>query len=152
MTATEPKKRPSSGARRFGYFVAFLVNAAMLYAANRWPGWDALPFLTEDTARVMPMVNASIVVGLGANVVYLVHDPRWLRALGDLVTTAFGIAAMVRIWEVFPFSFSGGFDWALVVRVLLVLGIAGSAIGMVTNVVALVREATWHSPRHLQHH
>lgn len=150
MTATEPKKRPSSGARRFGYLVALLVNTAMLYAANRWPGWDALPFLTEDTSRVMPMVNASIVAGILANVVYLLHDPRWLRAVGDLVTTAFGIAAMVRIWEVFPFSFSG-FDWTTVVRVVLAVGIVGSAVAIVTNVVTLAREAGWHSPRHLQH-
>jgi hypothetical protein len=125
-------------ARRFGYLVAALVNAAMLFAVNRWPGWDALPFLTAETERVLPWVNASIVAGLVVNLVYLVHDPLWFRGLGDMVTTAFSLAAMVRIWDVFPLDLTDG--WQLVARVLLALGIVGTLIGFVAGLVAFVRD------------
>jgi hypothetical protein len=72
--------------------------------------------------------------------VYLVRDPDWLRAAGDLLGLSVGVVAMLRIWEVFPFAFGAGpVDWALVVRVLLVLGITGSGIGILVAVVRLVK-------------
>ena len=91
--------------RRAGYVVAAVIDAAMLYAVNRWPGWDALGFLTDRTPEVLGLVNASMLVSLVANLTYLVHDgPRW-RATGDLAVTAVGLAALLRIWRVFPFDF-----------------------------------------------
>lgn len=132
--------RPSLAARRSGYAIAALVNAALLYGLNDWPGWDRLSFLTGETEQVLTVVNISILVGLVVNGLYLVHDPRWFRGFGDAVTAAASLVAMVRIWDVFPFDFSGrSFDWDLVVRVLLVVGIVGTAIGIVTGLVSFVR-------------
>jgi hypothetical protein len=141
MTLTETaSKRPAVGDRRVGYVVAVLVNAAVLYAVNMWPGWQALPFLTEDMRLVLGLVNASMLVSIVANMVYFVADPRWLKALGDIVTTAVGIAALVRMWQVFPFDFSGSsFDWALVVRVAMGVAIGGSAIALVVAFVSFVK-------------
>lgn len=133
--------RPGAGARRFGYVVSLLVNAAMLIAINSWPGWEALPFLTDDTPAVLGIVNASLIVSMAANLLYVAYDPRWFKALGDVVTTAVGLAAVIRLWQVFPFSFDDeGIDWTLVVRILLVVGIVGSIIGIVVRAVALLRE------------
>jgi hypothetical protein len=132
MTITSVSKRPAVGARRAGYVVGVLVNSAILYAANVWPGWQALPFLTEDMSTVMGLVNASLVVNLAANIVYVLADPRWLKALGDVFTTTVGLAALIEIWKVFPFDFAGSaFDWTLVVRIVLGLAIFGSAIAIV---------------------
>ena len=140
MTGTVAGKRPTLGARRAGYAVAVLVNAALLVLVNRWPGWEALPFLTTDTRLVIGVVNASILVNLAANLVYLARDPRWLKALGDTLTTAVGLVAMVRIWQVFPFDFGdSSVDWALLARIALGLGIAGTAIGVIVNAVGFVK-------------
>jgi hypothetical protein len=140
MTLTAAPRRPAVAARRFGYLVAVLVNAVLLYATNSWPGWEALPFLTEDMRLVIGLVNASIAVNLAANVVYLVRDPSWLKALGDMLTTTVGIVALLRIWQVFPFDFGGSsFDWTLVVRIVLGIAIVGSAIGIVAAFVSFVR-------------
>ncbi len=140
MTTSGSPRRPSVAARRVGYLVAVVVNGVLLYAANGWPGWDVLPFLTADTALVMGAVNASIVTNLGVNVVYLVRDDPWLRSLGDLATIAVGLVALLRVWQVFPLDFgTGGFDWSVVARVLLGVGIAGSVLGIVVAVVGFVR-------------
>lgn len=140
MSTTTVSKRAPVASRRAGYTVAVAINAAMLYAGNVWPGWEALPFLTEDTSQVMPMINASITVSLLANVVYVLRDPRWLKALGDVVTTAVGLAAVLKMWQVFPFDFDdGGFDWALAVHVLLGIAIVGSVIGIVAGLVTFFR-------------
>lgn len=140
MTQVATRKRvahKAAGTRRAGYVVAVIANAAMLYAVNRWPGWQEVPFLTRDTELVLGLVNATIVVALVANLLCLVRDPRWLTALGDLATTAVGLAALVRIWKVFPLDVSD--RWELLVRALLVLGIVGSAIGVVVAIVRFGR-------------
>jgi hypothetical protein len=77
--------------------------------------------------------------------VYLVCDPPWVRSLGDLVTTGIGLAAAIRIWQVFPFDLSSG--WSAAVRVLLVVAIAGSCIALVVQVVSLARWFTGRPPQ-----
>ena len=140
MTVAAHPRHSGVAARRFGYTLAALVNAALLYAVNVWPGWEALRFLTPDTTLVLGVVNASMLVNLAANLVYVVRDPDWLRAVGDIVGLSVGVAALLRVREVFPFAFATGtVDWALVVQVLLVLGIVGSGVGIVVAVVRLVR-------------
>ena len=140
MTLTDTPKRPVVAARRAGYVAAALVNAVMLYVVNVWPGWQAVPFLTEGVSLVLGLVNASIAVNLVANLVYLLADPRWLKLLGDVLTTSVGLAARLQIWRVFPFDFSdSSFDWALVARVAIGVGIGGSAIAIVVDLVSLVK-------------
>ncbi|WP_166849193.1 hypothetical protein [Isoptericola sp. BMS4] len=125
--------------RRGGYVAAVLLDVAALVVIHGWPGWQAAPFLTPDTRDVLPAVDAAIVVGLVANLVYLLADPPRLRALGDVVTTAVGLVAVVAVWRTFPFTFPGQtFDWALLVRVLLVVAVVGSVIGIVVALVRLV--------------
>jgi hypothetical protein len=139
MTVTQTRKRPTQASRRAGYVIGILVNLAMLYAINVWPGWEVLPFLTAELTLVLGLVNASVIVNIAANVAYLVRDPAWFKALGDAVTTTVGLLAMVRMWQVFPFDFGAStFDWELLTRILLGVGIVGSVIGIV---VALVRFA-----------
>lgn len=140
MTVNAPARHTPIAARRIGYAVATAINAGLLLMINLWPGWQVLPFLTRDMDQVLGLVNLSLLAGLVANVVYVARDPAWLRALGDLVTTGIGLAAMVRVWRVFPFDFGGySFDWTLVVRVVLVVALVGSAIGILVQVVVLVR-------------
>jgi hypothetical protein len=138
-TATQTRHVTAAG-RRVGYIVSIAINAAILYAANRSPGWDVVPFLTGRMPEVLGLVNASLIAGIVANAVYVVWDPPRLHALGDLVTLSIGIAAMTRLWQVFPFDFSAyAFNWEVVTRILLGLGIAGSAIGLIVALVTLVR-------------
>jgi hypothetical protein len=142
MSVTMGTERRAGAAvgRRLGYIIAIVINAAILYAANRSPGWDVVPFLTDRTPEVLGLVNASLIAGIVANFVYVVWDPPRLHALGDLGTLSIGITAMTRIWQVFPFDFSAySFNWEVVARILLGLGIAGSAIGIIVALVTLVR-------------
>ena len=138
MTTTEAT-RPSTASRRAGYAVAVAINAVMLWLIHVWPGWDAVPFLTADFEIVLWLVDLSLVVTIALNLVYLAADPRWLTAAGAVVTTAVGLAGVVRMLQVFPFDFGGSDFWPLVFRILLWVGIVGSVIGIVANAVTLVR-------------
>ena len=119
MAPTHPARRPSAGARRAGYGLAIVFSTALLVILNGSPGWQAIPFPTSDTAQVLWLVNLSLAAGIAATFVYLAYDPPWLKSLGDLITTAIGLAAAIRIWQVFPFDLSAG--WSLTVRALLVV-------------------------------
>jgi hypothetical protein len=133
-------RRQPVASRRLGYTIAVAVNAVLIYLVNVSPGWDAVPFLTPATTEVLPWVNASMIAGVVANAVYVAWDPRWFKALGDVVTTSIGIVAMVRIWQVFPFDFTGSsFDWALVAKFALGFGIGGSIVAIIVALVTLVR-------------
>lgn len=139
-TSVPRRKRPSPAARRLGYTIGLLVNAAMLFLINVSPGWKVLPFLTDDFRLVLGLVNASIVVGLVSNAFYIVSDPPWVKALGDLAQTIVGVVAMVRLWQVFPLDFGDStFPWDVLARWLLAVGIGGSMIGLVVGLVSLGR-------------
>jgi hypothetical protein len=134
-----PPRRPGPGARRVGYGIAAALAGGFWYLVNVDPGWRALPFLTEDTTQVLNLVNLSLWATFVANMVYLVYDPPWFKALGDVLTTGIGLAVLVRLWQVFPFAFTSSFDWSVPVRVFLALGIAGGVIGIAVSVVTLFR-------------
>ena len=132
--------RHSTSARRFGYLVAAAANLLLLFLVLVWPGWAALPFLTEEFTQVVGLLSASLVVGAVANLVYVVADPPWVRSLGQLVVSAFSLAVTVRLLQVFPFDFSGwSFNPTWLVRLLLWLGVLGTIVGMLTELVRLVR-------------
>lgn len=140
-------RRPSVTARRAGYVIGALVNVAFWVAVHVWPGWQAAPFVTEDVQDVLPWVDGALGVSITVNVIWLVADPRWLRALGEATTSLVGLGATLRLLAVFPFAFDDdGVPWARFVRVVLVLAAIGGAIGVVTNLVSLVRAARRAAP------
>jgi len=108
MTATETTRRPSPAARRVGYGFGMLVGLVGLFLINIWPGWESLSFLTADTTKVLWLVNASLIAGVVADLVYARYDPPWLVALGGVVTTAIALAALIRIMQVFPVDSAAG--------------------------------------------
>lgn len=134
------RERRSGAGRRIGYLVAVVVNVALWYLANVRPGWQAVPFLTGETEQVLGTFNLAVVVGAVSNALYVLWDPPRLRALGDLVGAVVGLVLTVRLYGVFPFDFSDlPYDLTTLVRVLLVVGIVGAAIGILASLVALVR-------------
>jgi hypothetical protein len=141
MAVETEVRRPSIAARRVGYAIAIVLNAVVWYLVNVRPGWAAVPFLTPETAQVVPLFNASLVVGLVANLIYLGYDPRWVKSLGDLCTSAVSLAVLVRLLQVFPFSFTGWSGWPVLTRVVLVAGLVGTAVGIVAALVSLVRRS-----------
>jgi hypothetical protein len=127
--------------RRFGYAVAIALNVAFIFLINEWPGWSSVPFLTDDTEAVIPILNAALVISIVVNAIYLIADPRWLRAMGDAVTAAVSFIVIIVTLRVFPFDFSDySFDWTMLVQVLLGVGLIGCVVGVIANLVTFTRE------------
>ena len=134
----EPRDVAAAPGRRGGYAGSLLVSLIMLVLVNVWPGWEAVPFLTGRTVLVIGAVNASIIARAVADLVNIVLDLPRARALGDIVSIGFGLAAIVQVWQVFPLDVIGT-AWEVVARVLLAIGFVGSGIGILEAFVRLVR-------------
>ena len=125
--------------RRFGYLLAAAINGVLLWVSHHLLEWGWPSFLTEDFEQVLPILSASFVATIVANVLFVAHDPRWFRALAESVTSALSLVAAVRMWQVFPFDFSTmARDWSTLARVLIAVGIAGLAVAVVANVVTFL--------------
>lgn len=128
----------STVGRRTGYAVSILLNGLFLFIANSLLAWGWPPWLTEDFASVLPVLNTAIIVGVLVNAVYLVYDPPWAKAVGDIVTTAMSLAVGVRMWQVFPFDFTGyEWPWDTILRWMIGLGIFGTSVALLVNIVKL---------------
>jgi len=139
--ATTPSDPRVQGtvARRAGFTAGIVVNSALLYVVNAWPGWRSLTFVTADADQLIPLLNAALVAGIIANLIYLVADRRWVKALGDLFTVGISLAFLVWTWRVFPFVFTDTtVDWATIIRVVLGFSIVGCIIALIVQLVVLV--------------
>jgi len=137
MTSDTASNR-SHPARRFGYLVAVMVNVILWFLVNARPGWRTLPFLTEGFPDVLWLVNLSLATSAAVNVVYLGYDRAWLKSVCQIGVSAIGLAAAIRMLQVFPFDFSSSaFPWTAVTRLLLILAIFGSVVAVLVELVKL---------------
>lgn len=141
-TRTPRSGASASAGRRGGHIIGALVNGVLYYLVNVRPGWEVWPSLTPATVEVLPLVNASILTGLVVELVQVLIDARRLRALGAIATSAVGLAASLKVWSVFPFDFGGGYDWTLLVRIVVGIGIVGSFVGILAAIGLLLWRPT----------
>lgn len=127
------------GLRRFGYLVGIAVSAGILHAVNHLLEWDIVPFLTADFDQLLPIINASLVVSIVVNTIWVLYDVMWIRSTGQIVLNLISIGVLALTFQVFPFDFSPySFDWESPVRMVLVFLIVAIAIATVVEIMKLV--------------
>ena len=132
-------RRPSRRARRAGYLLAVAINLVLVWLVNVAPGWEVLPFLTEDFTRVVGFVNLSLLVGAAVNLAYVVADPAWAKRLGDAVTAAIALGVLLQLLAVFPFDLGADrAGWETALRTLLALAAVGTAIAIIASLAQLL--------------
>jgi hypothetical protein len=121
------------------YIVAVIFNIAFLVIVNKVPDWN-IPFITDSFPSILWAVNASVAVSIAGNFILIFFHPRFLHYLFNAVFSVFGILATSVILSVFPFEFRDLVgEWLnILVRIALIVGIVGSAIAVVVNVVKAV--------------
>ncbi len=140
--ASTTRRAPSAG-RRAGYVVDGMINAVLLWVAQHLLDWGWPSFLTSEFDDVLPIISLSFIVAIAFDIVLLIHDPPWLKALDDVVGAVVGFVAAWRTFTVFPFDFSEwGTDWSWLLRTILVVAMVGTAIAAVVGTVRLVRSST----------
>ena len=121
------------------YIANIVANAIILMIVNQILNWGILPFLIQDFKQVLLIQNISIAMTIVFYAVFLFYDPEWFTALLKMVLNAVGIAVLARYLSVFPFDFSGSsFNWAVLFRVFIIIGIAGCAIAIIVEAAKFI--------------
>jgi hypothetical protein len=141
MTAATDTPIKRTG-RRAGYVIAIVINIFLLFVVNNLTSWDVASFLTDDFSEVVPFINLSLLASVGANALYLFVDTPVVKSASQVVVNAVGVVASVALFRVFPFDFADySFDWAVLIRILLVIAIVGQGIAIVANIARLATAA-----------
>ena len=131
-------RRAPKWARVLGDLVAIALILTVLWVVSHLLEWAWLSFLTDDFSEVLPFIRLQLLAAVAVRTVFLVFDPSWLRAWGEVVEGAFGLVVAVSMWTVFPFDFAAESS-ATFARVVIGLTIVGTAFGMVRNTFKGVR-------------
>lgn len=126
--------------QRIGYFIAVIINGALLVVLNLNPGWEYFSFLTPAFADVLAIVNISIAANLLANAIYGLYDAPRFKSSVQCVLLLIGSAVSLRLLAIFPFDVNS--FWSITIKVVLLLGAVGSAIGAIVEFSRAVHPPT----------
>ncbi|SMC85572.1 hypothetical protein [Lentzea albidocapillata] len=95
---------------------------------------------SRTTARRGSYLAGALAVALVVNLLCLVRPRLPFTAVGDVISTAAGLVALIRTAQVFPFAFTDPTtDWVTIVRLSLVSIIVVVSIALLVQLVVLVR-------------
>jgi len=150
---TESASTPSGGRkrrsaesraiRRFGYLVSAVINAVLIFVAHNLVAWDWFSWLTDDFNDLVPLITISLGATILANLAYLWFDGPAFKSSTTVITSVISFVLSIRMLQVYPFDFSAySFNWDLVAKSVLILGIVGTGISVIVELVKLVRVRT----------
>lgn len=122
--------------RRFGYAVTIVLNLIAFYILHHLLVWR-VPFVTDSFPAVLWAFDLSLGLTIVVNALFIIYDPAWFRHTAQIALHLASIFVIVTLLSIFPFAF--GPTWDTVARVLLWVGLFGTAIGILVDIVALVR-------------
>jgi hypothetical protein len=122
-----------------------VFNVIFLVFVNTIPLWQQSTrgVILETWSSVLWAMNLSIGTQIAGNLFLLFYRPRWLSELLRAVNAATGLLSIIVFFIVFPLDFSKVVGpWLnTLVKILCMLGMAGSLIGFIVQIVRFLREA-----------
>lgn len=133
------KSGKTSPNRISNYIPSVIFNIILLIVLNKIPDWNIV-FITSSYPDILRAVNMTLIVHIVGNVILIFIHPLFTHHLANAVFSVFSLIAAWVIFSVFPFDFSEivGAWLNTLIRVCLIIGIAGSAISIVVHVVKAV--------------
>jgi hypothetical protein len=112
---------PPSTRRRIRVGVTGIVAFALLVLLNFFPGWQAMPFLTDGMGMAIGMIDLVLAVVIISNVIYQLSDSPGVHAGVHLVIAVALIPFFITLMRTFPFALSAS-PWPRIVHDLLNVG------------------------------
>jgi hypothetical protein len=141
LSATQIHVSPElkGSAKHLGYGIAVVINVVMLIVVLNILDWGWLSFLTDEFVEVVPWIALSLVASIIVNLIYQFNDTVLVKSTGQIGTNLISIFVTYQVFRVFPFDFSAfDFDPGTVLRVVLILAMVGSAIGVFVEALKLM--------------
>lgn len=124
-------------------FVGAVIGAIIgLVVVNSVPLWRSLTngVVLESWGKILWAADLSLITQMVANTFLAIYRPARLFSFFQAVVAAAGLISVIVFYQVFPLDFSQVVgNWLNVLtRVLLVLGIVGSALAVMVHLVRSV--------------
>ncbi len=124
------------------------MNSVLLYVVNVLPGWGAALFLTPEAAQVVPVLNAVFIIGIVGNLVNVVVDRRWMRAVTETLSSTVSLLGIIMILSLFPFNPDDStVHWSLITRVVLGFAAVACVVSIIVQVAVFVTGGRYRSGR-----
>jgi len=135
-----PLEEYNQPAKTGHYIVAIVVNSALLYVFNNLLSWN-LPYLTQDFAKVLPILNLSLYVKIASNFLFMFIDSEIFRQFIRIIFDCFGLAVVYTMLTVFPLdlsSLSQGDTISSALQIAFTASIFAIALAILVKIIRLV--------------
>jgi glucan phosphoethanolaminetransferase (alkaline phosphatase superfamily) len=121
-----------------GYIATAVVNGILFWLVNAIGNWN-IRFITGEWAAVLWALNLSILATIVVNAMLVFFHLRFLHYVGKVGLGILSLLAGIVMVTVYPFDFSYINSWLnTVVRIVLYVGVGGTAIAIVVDSVKLL--------------
>jgi uncharacterized membrane protein len=87
----------------FNFFHEYIAYYTYDAATSSW-SWNS--FFTSDISRWLPILNTALIVAIIGHTILIFMDNRIIRRAVHVITTGFGLAAVITLLVVYPFDFT----------------------------------------------
>jgi hypothetical protein len=116
------------------YYISIAVDIILLYFFNNIVFANIIFLSSKNLTNCLWAINLALAAGIVGNFIFLLFRPRWFRHLIRAVLYTLALLAVYVIYRVFPFIFSADI-FRTVTRIVLVIIMAGTGIGVVLEVI-----------------
>jgi len=126
-------------AHKIGYAMIVVINAVMIWAVSNILSWH-IPFLQDSFVSLQWIFTLSFLAVIVGHLLMLIHDTKWFHGFVRLITNSFSFITLISLFFIFPFDFSAytSFNWTGFIKIILIICILGSAVGIITEFFQLI--------------
>jgi hypothetical protein len=118
-----------------------IANTIIVVLLNSVPLWRQYTrgVVLEDFVQILWAANISLLVQIAGNLSMIFYRPPRLAAFVQILGTAAGFLSIIVFYLVFPLDFSQvGLAWInAALKIVLIAGMAGAALGLIVQTVQL---------------
>lgn len=133
------KDKPAA-TRRGDYIANMIFNLIFLWVVNKVPEWN-LGFIRDNYNVVLWILNLNILIQIGGNLLMAMTEFSPVRYLSRVIMEASSFLINIVLFYIYPFDFTNfhGLFWIdTILPVLLIIGMAVSALKVLANLWKLI--------------
>jgi hypothetical protein len=122
-----------------GEFIGAIIGLVVVNSFAYWRGWTHGVVL-DSWVNILWAANLSLITQLAGYAILVVYRPARLYSFIEMLMAATGLISVVVFYQVFPVDFSQlvGSWLNVLLRVVMILGIIGSAIAILVHLIRTV--------------
>lgn len=132
--------------KRGKYPASIISNLIFFFLINLFPLWigKTQGVVTSNWVKVLWAMDLSIITVILGDVILIAYYRKWLKSLIEFFISVTALISAAVFYSIFPLDFSHivGQWLNIAIRVLLIVGIVGAAIGAIASLGRLLKQSS----------